>query len=165
MRKHISALIVAGVISVSALTGCSAGTMTPSASAPAATQPAPATTAPAAGGQSVKEACSVAAGVLSSMQSEMASSAQEVAKGDFSGVVTKFNEFGDKMQEAVAKVNNVDVKDALGALGTQVKKFAGLFDGVKNGDLGALAQKTSELSKINTDIQAAGKQFAALCSQ
>lgn len=164
MRKStpLTFLVLAG-FAAAALTGCSGNAATPAASTSAATA-APAETQPSAADQSVAEACKISADAMSSLSSEMSTSMQDAAKGDYAAVVEAMQKTSVALDGAIGQISNTEVKETLSDMSAQAKQFSDLFDGVKEGDLTALSGKADELQKLGNDMQATGNKISELCS-
>lgn len=60
-------------------------------------------------------------------------------------------------------MSNAEVKAALTDFQSGVEGFAGLFDGVEDGDMTALAAKVTDLEKITTQISESATKLGELC--
>lgn len=137
--KTSLALLIVGGVAVTTLAGCS-------------------------GEQSVADACATAQTVVAEVQTDIATVSADASAGDFSKVTATFEKLEGKLDEAAGKVSNADVKTALSNLSTSVADFGGLFDGLEDGNLEALADKLEEFEPAVASVQDSGEKLDALCN-
>lgn len=116
------------------------------------------------GEQSVADACKVANESVAKAQSDITTAMSEAGSGDFSKVTAGIKKVADAIGEAEGKVTNKEVKASLGEMKGSFTKFNALFDGVKDGDLAALADKSTEMQNISKEMTDSANKFTTLCA-
>ncbi|MFT4136978.1 hypothetical protein [Microbacterium sp.] len=149
MRKPLTALLLVSGLGAASLTGCAASA---------------AETTPSATAQSTADACEVAQTALPELQDEISATLAEASSGDYSTVVESITALERKLGETADKITDADVKSALDDFGVAVGEFAGVFDGVADGDLTVLTGKAAEMQQATEGMQSAGKKLASLCT-
>ena len=115
------------------------------------------------GEQSTADACKIVESTVASSESELTSASAGIAQGKYSTLTEAIGSLTSTLSEAEGKVTNKEVKDAVGAYRTDLESFAGLFEGVKDGDLTALASKSGEVQTLSTKLTESSKAVMNIC--
>lgn len=115
------------------------------------------------GEQSTTEACQVAQTTVAAAEAEITEAMSGATSGDYAKVAEGFKTLSGSLKEAAGKISNEEVKGALADFQTGIDEFAGLFDGIKDGDMTALAEKAGELESASTKITEAATKLGEVC--
>ena len=114
------------------------------------------------GGQSVSEACGVAEDEVKSAMGDLSA----IDPTDSDKASETISTMTDALKSTEGKLDNQEVKDAVGDMRVQFEKLEGAFAQIKDAgqDTEKLTQISEELSTVSEDIQAAGDKLDELCN-
>lgn len=115
------------------------------------------------GEQSVADACKVANTTVSKANDDVSSAMSEATTGDYSKLTANIKTITDAIREAEGKVTNTEVKTALSDMAASFTEFNAIFDGVKDGDVAALSDKSDQLTAVSEKITKSSTRITELC--
>lgn len=113
------------------------------------------------GSQSVDEACKVAETEVKEAMGDMTS----IDPSDTDKATETISSMSKALEDTEKKIENDDVKNAVGDLSAQFSKLETSFADMKDAgdDPEKLTAVSQEMSKISEDVQAAGEKLDELC--
>lgn len=114
------------------------------------------------GGQSVDDACKVAEKEVKSAMGDLSG----IDPSDTDKATETISSMGDALQKTQKKLENAEVKDAVGDLSGSFGKLETAFADLKSAgkDVDKLTKVSENMSAISGDIQKQGEKLDKLCS-